>query len=164
MLKIQKWTDRIATFVSVAMCAIMMVILLANVILRYIPGIGGFAWYMESSQYLNVWSMFIIGIAITVRGDHLRVNLVEDLCAKNPTLHKIQKSVVSLLMVLFYALLTYSSFVLSTKARQVISTMPRFKMAHVYMMIPIACALCCLAALVDWIVDLQKTKKEVDAQ
>jgi len=164
MLKIQKWTDRIATFVSVAMCAAMMIILLANVILRYIPGIGGFKWYMESSQYLNVWSMFIIGIAITVRGDHLRVNLVEDLCAKNAVLHRIQKSVVSFLMVLFYAMLTYSSYLLSTKARQMISTMPRFKMAQVYMMIPIACGLCCLAALVDWLVDLKKNGKEVDAE
>ena len=84
--------------------------------------------------------------------------------AKNAVLHRIQKSVVSFLMVLFYAMLTYSSYLLSTKARQMISTMPRFKMAQVYMMIPIACGLCCLAALVDWLVDLKKNGKEVDAE
>lgn len=64
MKKLQTTLDKITTLISAILCAAMMVILFANVVLRLIPGIGGFKWYMESSQYLNVWSMLIVCIGI----------------------------------------------------------------------------------------------------
>lgn len=160
MLKVQKWMDRISTIISALMCAAMMIILFVNVVLRLIPNIGGFRWYMEGSQYLNVWSMLIVCIAITCKGEHLRVNIMEDLCKKNDKLHIIQKTLVNFLIMLFYALVTWSGYVLSTKARQKVSTMPQFTMGQVYRMIPIACAICTVSAAVDLIVDLQTTLRK----
>ena len=65
MKKLQNALDKGSTVVAAVMCAAMMIILFANVVLRLIPSIGGFKWYMEGGQYINVWSMLIVGICIT---------------------------------------------------------------------------------------------------
>ena len=84
--KLQTILDKASTFVAAVLCGAMMVILLANVILRLIPGIGGFKWYIEGGQYLNVFSMMIAGIGITAQRTHLHVELVDSIAAKNPKL------------------------------------------------------------------------------
>ena len=84
MKKLQNALDKGSTLIAAVMCAAMMVILFANVVLRLIPNIGGFKWYMESSQYLNVWSMLIVGICITAKGTHLHVELVDAVAGKTP--------------------------------------------------------------------------------
>ncbi|NBI66249.1 TRAP transporter small permease subunit [Pseudoflavonifractor sp. 60] len=158
MKKLQNALDKGSTLIAAVMCAAMMVILFANVVLRLIPNIGGFKWYMESSQYLNVWSMLIVGICITAKGTHLHVELVDAVAGKNPTLKKLHKVITSAFIFLFYVMVTYSGYQLSTRAKQAVSTMPQFKMGQVYVIFVIAGALCALSALVDLIVTL--TEKE----
>ena len=158
MKKLQNALDKGSTLIAAVMCAAMMVILFANVVLRLIPNIGGFEWYMESSQYLNVWSMLIVGICITAKGTHLHVELVDAVAGKNPTLKKLHKVITSAFIFLFYVMVTYSGYQLSTRAKQAVSTMPQFKMGQVYVIFVIAGALCALSALVDLIVTL--TEKE----
>lgn len=161
MKKLQEILDKSSTLVAAVLCGVMMAILLANVILRYIPGIGGFKWYMEGGQYLNVFSMLLAGVGITARRTHLHVELVDTLVAKQPGLQKIHKTIVSLFIILFYVLMTYSGWMLCTKAKQAVSTMPQFTMGQVYTIFPIAGALCVLAAVVDLIVELtEKTEKK----
>ena len=82
MKELQTTLDKITTLISAILCAAMMVILFANVVLRLIPGIGGFKWYMESSQYLNVWSMLIACIGINAMGTNLRVEVVDSVLGK----------------------------------------------------------------------------------
>ncbi|MEM5768260.1 MAG: C4-dicarboxylate ABC transporter permease, partial [Bacillota bacterium] len=97
MKKLQHAIDQGATFVSAVMCAAMMIILMINIVLRYTPGIGGFSWYMEGSQYLNVWSMLIVGIAISVTRTHLKVALVDELSMKaGPVFYKLHQGFVAL--------------------------------------------------------------------
>ena len=146
MKKLQNALDKGSTLIAAVMCAAMMIILFANVVLRLIPAVGGFKWYMEGSQYLNVWSMMIVGICITV------VELVDAVAAKNPILKKIHKVVTSAFIFLFYVMVTYSGWQLSTKAKQAVSTMPQFRMGQVYVIFVIAGVLCALSALVDLIV------------
>ena len=140
------------------MCAAMMIIIFANVVLRLIPSVGGFKWYMEGSQYLNVWSMLIVGICVTVKGTHLHVEMVDSVVAKVPALKKLHKVIVSAFIFLFYVMVTYSGYQLSTRAKQAVSTMPQFKMGQVYVIFVIAGAVCALSALVDMIVAI--TEKE----
>lgn len=163
MKKLQSALDRGSTLIAAVMCAAMMVILFANVVLRLIPNIGGFSWYMESSQYLNVWSMLIACIGITAKGTNLHVELVDTVVSKNPALKKIHKVVTSAFIFLFYVMVTYSGYQLSTRAKQAVSTMPRFKMGQVYVIFVIAGAVCALSALVDLIVALT-AKEEGGAQ
>ncbi len=161
MKKIQTILDKVTTFVSAVMCAAMMVILLANVILRYIPGIGGFKWYMEAGQYLNVFSMLLAGVGITVTRTHLHVELVDAMVAKAPALQKVHAVIVSAFIALFYIMMTYSGWLLCTKAKQAVSTMPQFTMGQVYTIFPIAGVFCVIATVVDLIVVLTE-KKEAD--
>lgn len=158
MKKLQNALDKGSTVVAAVMCAVMMIILFANVVLRLIPGIGGFKWYMEGGQYINVWSMLIVGVCITVKGTHLHVELVDAVVGKNPVLKKLHKVITSAFIFLFYVMVTYSGYQLSTRAKQAVSTMPQFKMGQVYVIFVIAGALCAFSALVDMIVAI--TEKE----
>lgn len=158
MRKLQEGIDKVSTVISAVMCGMMMLILTVNIILRYVPGIGGFSWYMESSQYLNVWSMLIAGIAISVKTQHLKVNLAEDL-AKGVG-KKVVKVIVAVFNVLFYIGMAYGAYLLATKAKQSISTMPQFKMSQVYWMIPVVALISAVSVVIGLIVDLKEGDKE----
>ena len=159
MKKVQQMTDQITTLVSAVMCVAMMVILMANIVLRFIPGIGGFSWYMESSQYLNVWSMLIVGIAISVSRTHLKVAVMDDLAMKaGPIPYKLQQGFVVLMSIVFYLVVAYSGYVYAMRSNQAISTMPSLKMSMVYWMFPVTGVLSALSTAVDYIAFL--TDKE----
>ena len=109
MKKLQTTLDKITTLISAILCAAMMVILFANVVLRLIPGIGGFKWYMESSQYLNVWSMLIVCIGINAMGTNLRVEVVDSILGKTPLGKKIVVIIRDVFIILFYVMVTYGA-------------------------------------------------------
>ena len=163
MKKLQQWIDKISTAVSVLMIAAMMFILVFNIVMRLIPKIGGVSWYMESSQYLNVWAMVIIGIQITVTGGHLRVEVIDALVKNSPAGKKFVKVIDELFIILFYVIAAYASFLLATKAKQAVSTMPQFNMGQVYALMPVGYALSALAAIVDLIVYFQEDGKPAEA-
>lgn len=147
MKKLQTTLDKITTLISAILCAAMMVILFANVVLRLIPGIGGFKWYMESSQYLNVWSMLIACIGINAMGTNLRVEVVDSILGKTPLGKKIVVIIRDVFIILFYVMVTYGGYQLCTRAKQAVSTMPQFTMGQVYTIFPIAGVLCILSAM-----------------
>lgn len=147
MKKLQTTLDKITTLISAILCAAMMVILFANVVLRLIPGIGGFKWYMESSQYLNVWSMLIACIGINAMGTNLRVEVVDAVLGKTPLGKKIVVIIRDVFIILFYVMVTYGGYQLCTRAKQAVSTMPQFTMGQVYTIFPIAGVLCILSAM-----------------
>lgn len=155
--KLKTFLDKASTFVAAVLCAAMMVVLLANVILRFVPGVGGFKWYMEGGQFLNVFSMMIAGIGITASRTHLHVELVDSMVANNPTLKKIHIIIVSLFQILFYAMVTYGGYLAATSAaavKRTVSTMPQFTMGQVYWIFPIAGGITVLGAVIDLIVKL----------
>lgn len=154
MKKLQTTLDKITTLISAILCAAMMVILFANVVLRLIPGIGGFKWYMESSQYLNVWSMLIACIGINAMGTNLRVEVVDSILGKTPLGKKIVVIIRDVFIILFYVMVTYGGYQLCTRAKQAVSTMPQFTMGQVYTIFPIAGVLCILSAVLNLIVEL----------
>jgi len=155
MKKLRHAIDRGATLVSAVMCAAMMIVLMINIVLRYIPGIGGFSWYMEGSQYLNVWSMLIVGIAISATRTHLKVALVDELSMKaGPVFYKLHQGFVALMIVLFYLVVAYAGYTYAMRSNQAISTMPMFKMSLIYWMFPITGILSALSAALDYIIFL----------
>lgn len=155
MKKLQHAIDQGATFVSALMCAAMMIILIINIVLRYTPGVGGFSWYMEGSQYLNVWSMLIIGIAISATRTHLKVALVDELAMKaGPAFYKLHQGFVALMIVLFYLVVAYAGYIYAMRSNQVISTMPMFKMSLIYWMFPITSILSAFSAALDYCIFL----------
>ena len=161
--KIQTWIDNITTGVAAVMIAVMFVVIIANVILRAIPAVGGFKWYMEFSQYANVWAMLIGAAGIAVQGTNLRVEAVDSLAKRIPYGEKIAKILVDISLIAFYAIMTASGRVISQKAIQAVSTMPQFRMGQVYSIFPVAGVLCIIAAVVHLLVTLTEKPEKKEA-
>ena len=164
MKKLQRAMDKITTLISSILCAAMMIILFANVVLRLIPSVGGFKWYMESSQYLNVWSMLIACVGINAMGTNLRVEVVDSIFGRTTLGKKLVVLIRDVFIILFYALVTYSGWQLCTRAKQAVSTMPQFTMGQVYTIFPIAGVICIIGAVVNLIVELTEKPEGGDKE
>ena len=160
--KIQKWIDLGATFIASLLIAAMFFVLVINVILRAIPAVGGFKWYMEFSQYANVWALLIGAAGIAAQGTNLRVELIDSLMGRFMWGSKLTKIIVDVSLILFYGIMTASGSLLSQKAVQAVSTMPQFKMGQVYAVFPVAGVLCIIAALVHLLVTVTEKPEEME--
>lgn len=161
MIKLQKMMDNLMTAIAAILIATMFLVIIVNVILRLIPSIGGFKWYMEFSQYANVWAMLLGAAGIAAMGTNLRVEAVDALIlSKIPGGVKIGRLIVDVAELVFYFTMTYSGWLLASKAKQKVSTMPQFTMGQVYIIFPIAGALCILAVLIHIAVTLSEKPEE----
>lgn len=159
--KLQTWIDNITTAIASVLIAVMFVVLVINVVLRLIPSIGGFRWYMEFSQYANVWAMLIGAAGIAVQGTNLRVEIIDSINNKFPWAEKLTKAIVDVALIAFYGVMTKSGMMLAKRAVQAVSTMPKFKMGQVYSIFPVAGVLCIIATVVHLLVTLtEKTEKK----
>ncbi len=147
--KIQKRVDETMTVIAAFLTCLMFLIIIANVILRLIPSIGGFSWYMEFSQYANVWAMMIGAAGVACAGTNLRVEVIDSVLKNKPYGYKLTRVIVDIFELIFYILVTYSGFQLATRAKQKVSTMPGFTMGQVYMIFPIAGILCIAAVIIN---------------
>ena len=158
---LQKWIDSITTAVASVLIAVMFCVIIANVVLRAVPAVGGFRWYMEFSQYANVWAMMIGAAGIAVQGTNLRVEAVDTVAAKIPGGLKITKIIVDVALIVFYWMLYQGGKLYAAKAMLIkISTMPNFKMGQVHQIFPIASILCIVAGIVHLVVTLTEEKEE----
>lgn len=156
MYSLQRMIDKIALVISGTLLGIMMIILAYNVVARFIG--GGIPWYMESTQYLNVWAMFIAGIGICVSSEHLRISMIEDVLPGKMKL--IQKILVGIVTIAFYVLLAYGTYLLAIKSKQQISTMRPLKMAYVYWPLPIASGMSAVSTCIALIIDCMHLSKK----
>lgn len=165
LTKLQKKMDNLMTAISAVLIAAMFMVIVVNVVLRLIPSVGGFKWYMEFSQYANVWAMLLGAAGIAAMGTNLRVEAVDALIlSRIPGGIKIGRLIVDIAELVFYFTMTYSGWLLASRAKQKVSTMPQFTMGQVYIIFPIAGLLCILAVLIHMGVTLsekQEEKKEV---
>ncbi len=150
MKKLSERVDALTTAVSAVLLAIAFIILAYNVFARFLG--GGIQWYMEASQYLNVWAMLIAGIGLCSAGSHLRITALESLL-KGKGL-KANKAVIAILTVAFYLLFAYGTYELAMRSKQDISTMPPLKMAYIYWLMPVTGVLSAVAQALRAIVEL----------
>ncbi len=146
--KLQVKVDKVLTAISVVLVALMFVVIIANVILRLIPAVGGFKWYMEFSQYANVWAMLIGSAGIAVMGTNLRVEVIDSVLKNWKYGYRVTRLIIDIAELIFYSFLTYSGYLLSTKAKQKVSTMPSFTMGQVYRIFPVVGVLCIICILI----------------
>lgn len=152
--KIQNFMDNLTTGVAAALLAAMFLVIIANVVLRLVPSVGGFSWYMEFSQYANVWAMLIGAAGIAAAGTNLRVEMIDSLAEKYSWGYKATRVIIDIGVIAYYVILARSGYVLATRARQAVSTMRRFTMGQVYMIFPWAGALCVVCAVIHLLVTL----------
>lgn len=159
--KIQHTYDLLLTYISAVLLAAMFIVLIANVILRLIPAVGGFRWYMEFSQYANVWAMLIGAAGVAAAGTNLRVEAVDALFGKLPHGHKIGRLVVDAALLVFYFYMIKSGSILSQRAIQKVSTMPEFTMGQVYSIFPVAGVLCIIGTVLNILVTVTSKDDEL---
>ena len=158
---IQTWIDHITTGVAAVLIAVMFIVIIANVVLRAIPAVGGFRWYMEFSQYANVWAMLIGAAGIAVQGTNLRVEAVDTIAKKIPGGEKFSRILIDVAMMVFYWMVYRSGKLYAAKAMAIkISTMPKYRMGQVYKIFPAAAVLCIIAAVVHLIVTLTERPED----
>ena len=158
---VQTWMDNLTTAVAAVLIAVMFLVIIANVVLRAIPAVGGFRWYMEFSQYANVWAMLIGAAGIAVQGTNLRVEAVDTVAKKIPYGEKFAKIIIDVAMMIFYWMVYRSGKLYATKAMAIkISTMPNYRMGQVYRIFPIAAVLCIAAAIVHLVVTLTESPED----
>ena len=145
--------DTVTTAIGAILLAVMFLVIMANVVLRLIPNIGGFSWYMEFSQYANVWALLIgaSGIAAAAPTSGWRSSTPS---GAFPWGLKLTRVIVDVALIVYYAILTWSGYELATRARQAVSTMPQFTMGQVYMIFPVAGVLCIVGAVINLLVTL----------
>ena len=160
---IQTWIDRITTGVASVLIGVMFLVIIANVILRGIPAVGGFRWYMEFSQYANVWAMLIAAAGIAVQYTNLRVEAVDSIMKKIPGGAKISKVIIDVALILFYISVFVSGKTFAKKSMIIkVSTMPSFKMGQVYQIFPWAAVLCIVAGLVHLLITLLEKEEYLE--
>ena len=152
--KIQKIMDDVTTAVAAVLLATMFLVITANVVLRLIPSAGGFSWYMEFSQYANVWAMLLGAAGIAASGSNLRVEVIDALVEKFPWGYKATRTIIDIGVIAYYAILARSGYVLASRARQAVSTMRQFTMGQVYMIFPVAGVICIIGAVIHLLVTL----------
>jgi TRAP-type C4-dicarboxylate transport system permease small subunit len=155
--KIQKGLDTVSTAIAGVLIAAMFLIVLYNVFARFLG--GGITWYMESAQYLNVWAELIAGIGLCAAGTHLRINGLEQMLKGNG--RRVVRILVDVSTIAFYLVLAYGYFLLASRSRQMISTMPALRMRHVYAPIPVFAILSALACVIHLVIDLFDKKAPV---
>lgn len=162
--KIQTWIDQITTLIASVLIGVMFIVIIANVIMRAIPSVGGFRWAMEFSQYANVWAMMIAAAGIAVQGTNLRVEAVDTIAKKIPGGEKITKIIIDVALIAFYCVLFKSGNMISHKAIQTLGTMPKFKMGQVYAIFPVASVICIISAVVNILVTLTEKNTETSME
>jgi TRAP-type C4-dicarboxylate transport system permease small subunit len=115
---------------------------------------------MEFSQYSNVWAMMIGAAGVACAGTNLRVEIIDSILKKKKYGYRLTRVIVDVFELVFYILVTYSGFLLSTRAKQKVSTMPSFTMGQVYMIFPIAGVLCIIAVLINLAAVLAKKEED----
>ncbi|MDR0584447.1 MAG: TRAP transporter small permease subunit [Treponema sp.] len=151
MRKILETIDRISTAIAVILFILVVMILLLNIMLRQFS--GGISWYMESAQFLNIWSVFIAALGLCSTNDHLHIDAIEGLLKGTPK--RIIRLVIALLTAAFFIILGYSFALLASRSRNTVSTMPALRMAYIYWPVPVLCFLsafsCMLHAAWDFV-------------
>ena len=149
MRKILETIDRIATAIAVVLFALVVIILTLNIVLRLFS--GGISWYMESAQFLNIWSVFIAAAGLCATNDHLHIDAIEGVL--NGTPKRVIRLLIAALTTVFFVILGYSFVLLASRARQTVSTMPALKMAYIYWPVPILCFLSALSCALHGVWD-----------
>lgn len=126
---------KINKFLIGSMMGSMFIIVFANVVTRYLFGIS-LVWIEEVSRILMIAICFI-GAGLALReGRHVAIEFVIDLI-KNEKLNKTVRAINGLIILTFMGFLSYLGFMYSRETMGQESTVLRWDMGLVYLLIPI---------------------------
>ncbi len=146
--------ERTCTTVSAVLMTIMLVIVISNVVLRYVFT-SGINWAVEISDYTMIWSVLIASVSLLCTDDHLSISVLEE------HLTGIPKTMVKLIIYIscaaFGATFFYSSLQLvSVAGNQTASTVRWLPMSYVYIVLPAAGLLIVVVCLLKAIITVRQ--------
>lgn len=146
--------NKALTVISMSLLSIMLLIVIVNVILRYIFKSAIF-WSVEISDYIMIWAVLIASVALLCREDHLAITALQDYLKGIPNI--ILKIINYLVCAVFGVALTYSSLLLvSVTSNQTVSSVRWLPMSYVYIIIPVAGLLIVLVCILKVIVAVKQ--------
>lgn len=122
-----------------ALCVGIALILFIRVIIRFTPLTVALSWTDEVVEWMMAWMIFTGSTLIMRDNGHFRVDLLESKLKKSAAVHIINL-LISLLGVVFFALLFYYSVALVKQATQ-FSPILKVSVRLPYSSIPVNCAL-----------------------
>lgn len=126
---------KINKFIIGSMMGSMFIMVLANVVTRYLFG-NSLVWIEEVSRILMIAICFI-GAGLALReGRHVAIEFVIDLI-KNEKLNKTIRAINGVIILAFMGFLAYLGFMYSLETMGQESTVLRWDMGLVYLLIPI---------------------------
>lgn len=157
---LQKTSDvitKILKFLMIIIFAYMVIILGAEVILRYLFK-HSILWANESARYLMIWMVYLGAVEIMLNDDHIKVTVVEDLLKGMPKkILNIIQDVVCLIMSVVMATYSFPQVKLAAKA---VSSNMGINMGIVYGIFPVVTILMIVAYLIRIIVKIAPAKNE----
>ncbi|MGI6031279.1 MAG: TRAP transporter small permease [Eubacteriales bacterium] len=97
---------------SALVFAAVVVIAFIQVICRYVFN-NSLTWSEELMRYMFIWMFFVAMAESTRTGAHLGLDIVPDICKKNPTANLILQTVIDVLCISFLVFLVYFGFEIS---------------------------------------------------
>ena len=146
--------ERTCTTVSAVLMTIMLVIIISNVVLRYVFT-SGINWAVEISDYTMIWSVLIASVALLCTDDHLSISVLEEHLTGIPK--TMVKLIIYISCAVFGAAFVYSSLQLVFVAgNQTASTVRWLPMSYVYIVLPSAGLLSVVVCLLKAIVTIRQ--------
>lgn len=154
MEKIIQQLEKTLTTISALLMTIMFVIVISNVILRYVF-ISAINWAVEISDYTMIWSVLIASVALLCSDDHLSINALEEHLKGIPRMAV--KLIIYMSCATFGAAFLYSSMLLvSVTSNQTASTVRWLPMSYVYIVLPVTGALIVLVCVLKAIITVRQ--------
>lgn len=138
---------QLLTFVVTGFMAAMAIILIANILCRYVFGFS-LTWSAEAARYCMVWVAFL-GIAVLAhRREHLSVNFIESRLSLR--WQKALRGIILFGSMVFFAILLVFGMVLVIRTHgQTAASIPWLPMNLVYAVIPVSGFIIMLSAACD---------------
>ncbi|MBQ6323024.1 MAG: TRAP transporter small permease [Lachnospiraceae bacterium] len=140
MKLLKKICDKIETSINVLLviaAVLMIVIGLLQIIFRYVLQ-HSLSWSEETIRYLHVWVTTIGAAAVFYKGTFTSITIISDILEKKSKLTGKALTVIRYIFpFIFYGVLLYQGFNLSTVYMKKLTAATRIPMGIVYMCIPI---------------------------
>lgn len=151
--KIDAVAAKVLKWFVIAMCIGIAFILLIRVISRFTPFTIPMSWSDEVVECMMAWMIFTTSTLITRDGGHFRVDLLQAKYQGKRWIH-VLNALISLISVIFMAVLLYYSINLVQQAKQ-FTPILKISVRYLYASIPVNCALMLLYFLRDFFRDVK---------
>jgi len=145
MKGIYKLTDKVLSFVSGALLAVLILVVLYSVLSRYIFN-ASIAWAEELSRFLFIGVVCIGSVTAYFRNEHLGLDILLKLLPE--AAHKYVELVKNILILFITGFMAWGGYRLMQEAFDSVSSALRIRIGYIYIILPVFSVLLCITTAV----------------